>query len=109
MSSIVNLTPTQLKERLDSHNPDLVLLDVRQDWEYEICHLPGSISLPLNQIRDAIEQFEPSQAILCICHHGVRSRHAALALQGMGFESLYNLLGGMDAWATQVDPNMARY
>ena len=48
-------------------------------------------------------------ALVMVCHHGRRSQHAAMLLAGAGFERVHNLQGGVEAWATEVEPTMKRY
>lgn len=90
-----------------------VLLDVREPWEIEVAalHLEGTASrrIPMSQIPDRLAELDPSQSIVCICHHGVRSRQVVAFLERQGFESVYNLAGGIDAWSALVDPSVPRY
>jgi rhodanese-related sulfurtransferase len=86
-----------------------MLLDVREDWEYAYCHIAGSLHIPMAAIPDRIASLDPARATVLICHHGVRSHRVAIYLQGRGFQNLFNLEGGIDAWAARVDPAMPRY
>lgn len=86
-----------------------VLLDVREHWERALCSLPGSIHVPMREIPARLMELDPSRPIVCICHHGVRSRQVAMFLEHRGFESVFNLSGGIDAWAKEVDRSMATY
>ena len=100
----------QLHEYLQQgleHPP--LLLDVREPWEFEICALKGSILVPMGQIQSAIENLDPGRETVVICHHGIRSRRVAAYLEHAGFSDLINLSGGVDAWARDVDPDMAVY
>jgi rhodanese-related sulfurtransferase len=98
----------ELKLYLESGATPL-LLDVRELWEYEICHLPDSILLPMGQIGQRFSELDSTAEIVVICHHGIRSRQVALWLEHYGFHSLINLQGGIDAWARTVDPQMPTY
>jgi rhodanese-related sulfurtransferase len=89
--------------------PPPLLLDVREDWEYACCHIAGSLHIPMAAIPERIDSLDPGRATVLICHHGVRSYRVAVYLQGRGFENLFNLEGGIDAWAARVDPAMPRY
>lgn len=102
------LSPPDLKERLDRGH-ELVLLDVREDGEVEICRLPGIKHIPLGELSVRHIELDPDAETVCICHHGVRSAHAAAALAQLGFEALWNLSGGIDRWAREVEPGMPRY
>jgi rhodanese-related sulfurtransferase len=90
-----------------------VLLDVREPWEVEVAalHLDAitGLHIPLSQVPERLSELDPSQSIVCICHHGVRSRQVVAFLERQGFESVYNLAGGIDAWSALVDPTVPRY
>jgi rhodanese-related sulfurtransferase len=102
------ITPAELRRRLDA-GEDLVLLDVREPEELAICRLQGAIEIPMGELSVRHVELDPDRTTVCVCHHGVRSAHVASALQRLGFERLYNLSGGIDRWAGEVDPGMARY
>lgn len=102
------LMPAALKERLAAGD-ELVLLDVREPEELAICALPGVVHIPLGELSVRANELDPDAEIVCICHHGVRSASAAVGLYRLGYESIWNLIGGMDRWARDVDPSMARY
>jgi rhodanese-related sulfurtransferase len=91
----------------------LLLLDVREPWEFEIAaiRLPGAntLNLPMDQVPQRLAELNPSQPILCICHHGMRSAQVVAFLERAGFGSVYNLAGGVDAWSVRVDPAVPRY
>jgi rhodanese-related sulfurtransferase len=102
-----NLSPAELKTLLDDHS--VVLLDVRQAEELEIAQLPGAQHIPLNELPARINELNPEQAIVVLCHHGVRSEMAGRLLERNGFASVAHLMGGIDAWSEQIDPTLARY
>ena len=93
--------------------PPPLLLDVRESWEFELAaiRLPGAttLNLPMGQIPQRLAELDPAQPMLCICHHGMRSAQVVAFLARAGFESVYNLAGGIDAWSTQVDVRVPRY
>jgi rhodanese-related sulfurtransferase len=93
----------------DSSRLQPVLLDVREAWEYETCHLQGSLLIPMSSIPARQEELDPEQAIVCICHHGARSMQVGAFLERAGFEQVVNLTGGIHAWAMQIDSSMATY
>ncbi|WP_419191605.1 rhodanese-like domain-containing protein [Engelhardtia mirabilis] len=105
---IQSIRPTELKARLDGGD-QLVLLDVRQPEEVEICQIEGALNIPLDQLASRSAELDPEAEIVCICHHGMRSANAAAFLLERDFERLINLTGGIDGWAATVDPDMARY
>ncbi len=98
----------ELKDRLDEQ-PDLTLLDVREDWEYAICHLANSKHIPMQQIPGQLSSLDLEAPIVVICHHGMRSLQVAYFLSQSGFKDVTNLTGGIDAWAREIDQGMATY
>ncbi len=102
-----NLNPRELAEWLKAHRP--LLLDVREPWEFEICHLADSQLVPMAQIPAWAQRTDPDQEIVVICHHGIRSRQVAMYLEHLGFSNVINLAGGVEAWARELDPQMATY
>jgi len=92
----------------DDRAPPL-LLDVREPWERKICTIPDSEALPMHQIPAQFGSIDPQRPVVCVCHHGGRSARVAMFLQHQGYEDVYNLTGGIDAWAKQVDSSMAVY
>ena len=85
------------------------LLDVREAHEWAICRVEGSQHIPMGTIPSRLDALDPARPLVCICHHGGRSMQVAIFLERNGFGEVYNLAGGVDAWALQVDPSMARY
>ncbi len=105
---IPQISPVELKQWMAEGRP-FVLLDVRTDEELAVCSLPGRLHIPMNLIPLRHNELPDEQPIVVYCHHGVRSLHTAMYLAEAGFDALYNLQGGIDAWAVQVDGNMPRY
>jgi rhodanese-related sulfurtransferase len=105
-----HLTAPELAAWLaDPLRPPPVLLDVRENWEFDTCKLAGSTLIPMNTIPARIEELDDDAAIVCICHHGARSMAVAAFLERNGFSNTYNLTGGIHAWAVQVDSAMPKY
>ncbi len=98
-----------LKHLLDSGQTSPLLLDVREPWEFEICRIEGSTLVPMRQIHTVVEQLDHDRHTIVICHHGVRSRQVCFYLVQMGFTNVVNLVGGVAAWANEVDPSMPTY
>ena len=104
------ITPQQLQERLsDASAEKPLLLDVREPWEFQLCQLPGSLLMPLRTIPARHTELDPQADTVVICHHGARSMQAAMFLERAGFARLYNLTGGLDAWARTVEASMPVY
>lgn len=93
----------------DPQRPRPLLLDVREPWEQQICQIDGSELVPMRALPARLNELDPVQPTVCICHHGGRSAHVAMFLARQGFAEVYNLTGGVDAWAHQVDTRMATY
>ncbi|HWT71316.1 MAG TPA: rhodanese-like domain-containing protein [Oxalicibacterium sp.] len=105
-----HLTAPELAALLASNSGAApVLLDVREPWEYQLCRIAGTVSMPMNTIPGQLDQIDREAQIVCICHHGARSLRVAQFLENNGFEQVVNLTGGVHAWATQVDPSMPTY
>ncbi|MHB8454388.1 MAG: rhodanese-like domain-containing protein [Acidiferrobacterales bacterium] len=99
----------QLKARLDDTVPKPLLLDVRESWEVRLCALDGAIHIPMGQIPARCDELDPACDIVVICHHGVRSYQVAHFLDHQGFGNVYNLSGGINAWAHEIDQAMRKY
>jgi rhodanese-related sulfurtransferase len=98
-----------LKSYLEQCEQPPMLLDVREPWEFERCHLDGSVLIPMREIPASLEALDQENEIVVICHHGIRSRQVAYYLEHEGFDKVINLEGGVEAWAQDVDPTMQRY
>ena len=86
-----------------------ILLDVRQPEEHAFVRLAGSRLIPLGELPARLGELAPDALVVAYCHHGVRSRHAALLLRAHGFPRAQSLAGGIDAWTRRVDPALPRY
>ncbi len=104
------LSALELKEWQDDAARDApLIIDVREPWEHEVCQIPGARLLPMSDIPDKCHQLPRDNDIVVVCHHGMRSLQVANYLAHAGFGRVYNLSGGIAAWATQVDPAMPKY
>ncbi len=104
-----HFTPRQLQEHLETAKIPPFLLDVREQWEYQVCRIEGAQLLPMRQIPGAYQTLDRHQETVVICHHGVRSYQVAYFLEHMGFTNVINLTGGVAAWARDVNPLMPTY
>ncbi|MBT9527262.1 MAG: sulfurtransferase [Rhizobacter sp.] len=90
-----------------------VLLDVREPWEVQTASLslPGTqlVCIPMQEIPARLQELDPSQPILGLCHHGARSLQVVAFLERQGYEKVYNIAGGIDAWAREVDASVPLY
>jgi molybdopterin/thiamine biosynthesis adenylyltransferase/rhodanese-related sulfurtransferase/molybdopterin converting factor small subunit len=102
------ITALDLKEELDAGKP-IVLLDVREPHEHEITQIDGARLIPLGELPDRLGELDDRADIVTHCHHGARSLKALEILHAAGFSKVRSLLGGIDAWAVNIDPEMPRY
>lgn len=104
--------PALLRLHAQASAPPL-LLDVRDAWELAIAQIRidglETLRVPMHEVPERFGEIDRSRPVVCICHHGVRSVHVARFLERQGFEVVYNLTGGIDAWSDRVDRNVARY
>jgi rhodanese-related sulfurtransferase len=77
---------------------DVVILDVREDWEYAEGHIPGAVLLPLGSIPDRLSEIPQDKTVVAVCRSGNRSGQATQFLRQQGFENVHNMEGGMIAW-----------
>ena len=99
-----------VKSMLDAGD-EFLLLDCREEDEWNYVHIDGATLLPLSEIQDRIGELEShrSSDIVVYCHHGGRSLQVTLWLKQQGFRSVRNMSGGVDAWAQLIDPVLPRY
>ncbi len=102
------VTALDLKEELDAGKP-IVLVDVREPHEYEIVNIDGARLIPLGDLPERLRELDDHAEIVTHCHHGARSLKALEILRAAGFAKVRSLKGGIDAWAVNIDPGMARY
>jgi rhodanese-related sulfurtransferase len=103
-----SISPTELSKRLKS-GEKINLIDVREPTEYDLSRIEEAKLLPLSQFNEWINDLEPEEEIIVMCHHGIRSANLCLFLVRNGFEKVFNLDGGIDLWSKEVDANVPRY
>jgi rhodanese-related sulfurtransferase len=103
-------TPEQLEQRLET-GETLQLIDVREPFEWDIANLEklGAKLIPLGDLPDRMSELDPDTDIVVYCRSGSRSAGAARHLQAHGFQNVWNLKGGIKAWAQDIDPEMPTY
>lgn len=102
-------SPKQLKDHLDQASVPPLLLDVREPWEFERCHIDNSKLIPMREIPQAVNELDPDEEIVVICHHGIRSRAVAAYLVQHDYTKVINLSTGIDGWAKEIEPSMPIY
>lgn len=104
------ISPHELSDWLaDAGRVTPFLLDVREPAEVAVCRLEGSTNIPMHLIPSRQAELPDDRPIVVICHHGVRSHHVAVWLEHAGFDTPLSLIGGLAAWADEIDPDMPRY
>ena len=103
-----SITAEELAEILQS-TTKINILDVREYFEWDICHIEGASNIPMNLIDECIDEVSKEIPTVVVCHHGVRSMNVIHYLEVKGYDKLINLEGGIHAWATHVDTDMATY
>jgi rhodanese-related sulfurtransferase len=107
---IPQITPKDLAAwRADPARPAPALIDVREPWEFERCRIDGSQLVPLGQLVARLDELPRERPLVIVCHHGNRSGVATDFLRRTGFSDVWNLAGGVEAWANDVDRAMPRY
>lgn len=107
------VSPTQAADMLAKG--EALLVDVRLAEELDVAQLPSTgdrVHAPLHELNDYLDDIEDAASgrpILTLCHHGVRSIKAALALRGCGFEQSHSIAGGIENWSLAVDQSVPRY
>ena len=105
---IEDITPRDLALKLGGEQRPS-LLDVRESWELTIARLDASLHIPMNDVPDRLEELDRDREWVVLCHHGRRSRQVVAFLKQSGFRQVLNLVGGIDAWSTEVDPGVPVY
>lgn len=107
MEKDLEITPRETAELLRTGK--IKLLDVRTPEEYEIARVEGSLLVDQSLAQEMMQTWPKETPIVTICHHGVRSLDAAAYLRGHGFSNTKSMMGGIDAWAAQIDSSIPRY
>lgn len=108
IKTMKEITVQELKEKIDK-GEDFQLIDVREDFEYEMSNLGGTL-IPLGGILIEAEQIARDKPVIVQCRSGKRSAAAIMQLeQQLGLTNLYNLRGGILAWAEEIDPSIQVY
>lgn len=101
------ITVQELKKMQDN-GEDFQLIDVREDFEYEVSNLGGQL-IPLAGVLIEADKIDKNKPVVVMCRSGRRSAAAIMQLEQHGFTNLYNLKGGILAWSEEIDPGMEIY
>jgi adenylyltransferase/sulfurtransferase len=104
----LEITPAEVKQRLD-RGEKLVLIDVREPWEFSLCRIEGAKLIPMGTVPANLQALDADDEIVVYCHHGVRSLDVTVWLRGQGVEGAKSLAGGIERWSVEIDPNVPRY
>lgn len=110
MPEVPELTPIEVERRWPEGRRDaVVLLDVREPDELEQAAISGARHIPMREVPERLDELPKDKTIVVFCHLGGRSRRVAQFLAANGFEQVFNLDGGIDAWSQTVDERVGRY
>ncbi len=112
---VAQIRPSALEQWLQSvrQHGNPVVLDVREPSEIQIASVTANgfhlRTIPMGVIPPRLTELDPAQPVACLCHHGGRSMQVANFLKNRGFQHVANITGGIQAWANELDPSIARY
>jgi adenylyltransferase/sulfurtransferase len=106
--AVPSITVHEVKSKLEA-GEDFILLDVREPHEWAISDIAGAKHIPSRQILDHLAELDPNREIVVYCRTGIRSAEVVRLLQSQGFQRLRNMTGGINAWASEVDPALPVY
>ncbi len=107
LPKVKDIRAQEVKEKLDS-GENFGLYDVRTPEEMKIAQIHGAVALD-EDTRDKLEKSDKKGTIVFFCHHGGRSQSVAEHFAALGFENVFNLIGGIDSWAQDIDQSIRRY
>lgn len=108
MDSKFEISPKELAEQL-KNGSQVKIIDVREPHEWAISHIHGSLDIPLGEIAGRLSELDTADEFVVLCRVGGRSARAVELMQAAGFGKVKNLVGGINAWAEDVDPDMPLY
>jgi len=111
MPAIPELSPTEFRERwpVPRDRGEVTLLDVREPVELELAAVEGALHIPMREIPSRLAELDRNKPLVAMCHGGTRSRRVAEFLVANGFDQVFNLKGGIDAWSQEIDAQIPRY
>jgi rhodanese-related sulfurtransferase len=104
----MQISAKEVNERV-RRGDKLLLVDVREQWEYDLSKIPGAKLIPLGALPANLNTLRDADEVICYCHHGMRSLDAAVWLRQQGVESAKSMAGGIERWSVEVDPQVPRY
>ena len=104
----IQITAKEVNERI-GRGDKLLLVDVRESWEYDLCRISGAKLIPLGTLPANLSTLLGADDVICYCHRGMRSLDAAAWLRQQGVENAKSMTGGIDQWSVEIDPQVSRY
>jgi len=104
----LEITPAELKQTLD-RGEKILLIDVREPWENNLCSIEGSKLIPMGSIPANLQAIDSGEPVVCYCHHGMRSLDVTVWLRAQGVENVRSLACGIDRWSMEIDSKVPRY
>jgi rhodanese-related sulfurtransferase len=104
----MQISAKEVNERV-RRGDKLLLIDVREPWEYDLVKIPGAKLIPLGTLPANLKALLDADEVICYCHHGIRSLDAAVWLRQQGVASAKSMAGGIERWSVEVDPQVPRY
>jgi rhodanese-related sulfurtransferase len=102
------ITPEEVNT-LRGSGREFIILDVREPHEIAAARIDGSVNIPMGEIPARVQELDPEQHIVVMCHRGIRSANVVAWLQRQGFERVQSMRGGIDRWSKEVDPKVPTY
>jgi len=111
------VTPSFVQQALEARDGSVVLIDCRESDEFSLARIDGAVLIPMGETRQRINDIEDlmddaghnDPLVVVHCHHGVRSLKVAAVLRELGITNARSMLGGIDLWSKQIDPNVPLY
>ena len=104
----MQISAKEVNERV-GRGDKLLLVDVREQWEYDLSKIPGAKLIPLGTLPAKLDTLLEADEVICYCHHGMRSLDAVVWLRQQGVEHAKSMAGGIERWSVEVDPRVPRY
>lgn len=101
------ISVSELKKKIDA-GENYQLVDVRESYEADICSMGGEL-IPMGEILDSLDKIRKDVPVYVHCRSGKRSAAIVQTLESQGYTNVYNVSGGILAWADEIDPSMPKY
>lgn len=101
MEQFQHISPEQTKSRLDKN--EVKILDIRDEQSYANGHIPGAFHLTNNSLSQFMQDNDFKVPVVVCCYHGISSQQAAQFMIHQGFEEVYSMDGGFEAWRSAYE------